>query len=429
MSSQSHRSEVDVSVVVPALNEGKNVGPLIDRIWSTMRILGLKAEILIIDGGSTDETWRIAESKGAHCILQRRLGYGGALREGFQNAHGEYVLTMDCDLSHPPELAQTLWPERVNADVIVGSRFVPGGSSKAPPVRSFLSQVLNFVFMNLLAFPVRDSSSGYRLYKRSVLRPDLYGPENFNILQEILVRAYTDGFKIKEIPLAYEPRASGVSHVSIAKFALSYLPTLYRLWKLRNSTDAADYEFRAFSSRHPLQRYWIRTREQLLHGFHIEGARTLDIGSGSSHYTATRPECIALDINSKKLRFLGTKVRNRIQADAWLLPFADASFEQVVVSQTLSYVKRISEALKEINRVLKPGGTLIVAVPDSRRIGWRILGALYHSLPNIAPDQVQNKFARSTLVDLLADKGFRSLKYQYICGSELILKCKKIADA
>lgn len=416
----------ELSVIIPTLNEGKNIGPLIERLWQTIHGLQISAEIIVVDGGSTDETWAVAENSGAICLLQRRLGYGGALREGFLRAKGDYVMTLDSDLSHPPELLTTLWPLRGESDVIIGSRFTKGGRSDAPLTRHLLSRILNSVFAITLSIPIRDTSSGYRLYRRSVLCPDRYRPENFNILQEVLVRAYSDGYQVREVPLHYQERAAGDSHVSFVKFAISYLPTLYRLWKLRNSVTAADYEYRAYFSRHPLQRHWIRKRTRLLREFCGETKQLLDVGCGSSYFTVSTPAAVALDVAPGKLRFLGPTHETCVQANAESLPFAAESFDQIVMSQVLNYVENLDLAIREANRVLKTNGTLVIAVPDSRRIGWRLFGTLYRFLPNTQAALEHHQFSRSALVDQLAERGFRALRYRYICGAELVLKCQKV---
>lgn len=417
-----------LSLVIPALNEEGNIGPLVTRAVEVLSRLSSDYEVLIVDGGSTDQTWAEAEAAGARCLLQRRIGYGGALRDGLQAARGEFVFTMDSDLSHPPELMEKLWNERGVADVVVGSRFVDGGSSDAPLVRHLLSIILNSVFSTILSVPVRDSSSGYRLYRRAVLRPELYRPENFNVLQEILIRAYVDGWRVKEVPLRYEERVHGQSHVSFVKFAVSYLPTLARLWLLRNSVEAADYEFRSYNSRHILQRYWIRKRCTLLQELLPRNVEMVaDLGCGSSRFTTSSPRTLAVDIRPDKLRFLAQTNPGRIQADICNLPIKSSSLDAVVVSQALEYVEDLNGALRELSRVLKKGGTAVISVIDSRRMSWRILGALYRMLPNVKRGpQKYHQLSRSMFVDILANQGFRALKYRYIMGAELVLKAEKV---
>jgi dolichol-phosphate mannosyltransferase len=417
-----------ISVVIPALNEAPNIGPLLERLWGTMRALNLVAEIIVVDGGSADQTWEVAENLGAKCMLQRRLGYAGALREGFQAAQGQYVLTLDSDLSHPPELFGALWAARDEAHIIIASRFTKGGASDAPFMRHLLSAVLNKVFSFLLSIPVQDMSSGYRLYRREALNLGDHRQENFSILQEVLVRAYSHGYSIKEIPLHYEERASGTSHVSFVKFALSYLPTLYRLWKLRNWVTTADYEYRSYSSRHPLQRHWIRRRLKLIKDLLRGAERVLDVGSGSNYLAATTPGFVALDIEPCKIRFLTHLQVEAKHGDAQDLPFEDGSFDGVVLSQVLPYVVDVNAVIKEAYRVLQGGGSLVVVVPDSRRLSWRVVGSLYRLLPNVRAAQVRirHRFTRAGLIERLANSGFRSIKYEYVCGAELVLLCRKV---
>ena len=423
------QSALDVSVVLPALNEAGNITPLLTELKEIFESLGLAYEVLLIDGGSTDDTRAEAERAGAFYMLQKRPGYGGALREGFEKARGEYVLTLDCDASHPPSLFKELWRHRSQADIIVASRFISGGDSKAPPHRRMLSVILNSLFGGLLIVPIKDLSSGYRLYRRAVLRPRDYRPENFNILQEILVRAYTDGFAVKEVPLQLQPRLAGESHASVLRFARSYLKSLYRLWILRHSPAAADYEDHAFDSRHILQRYWQRKRFSILSRLLEKEGRTLDIGCGSSRLTQSLNKVIALDTCRPKLRFL-RKADNalKVQAAAERLPFCSQAFDHVVFSQVAPYISGC-DFWKEISRVLKKHGTLLVGVPDCGRLSWKVIGFMYnHLLPNTDNKSVVSTFTRDELIDTLAEHGFRTLRTEYILGAELILKLSKIEE-
>jgi ubiquinone/menaquinone biosynthesis C-methylase UbiE len=136
---------------------------------------------------------------------------------------------------------------------------------------------------------------------------------------------------------------------------------------------------------------------------------------------------VALDIRQDKLRFLSRSNPRRLQADITRLPLQSGSVEAAVLSQSLEYVPELSTALREVNRVLKPGGIAVFSVVDSRRLGWRLLGALYRLLPNVKKGpQKHHQLSRSLFVDQIAAHGFRALKYRYIFGSELILKAQKV---
>lgn len=421
--------KIELSVIIPALNEAGNIGDVVRELREVLNQLKINHEVIVIDGGSTDKTCAEAEAAGAVAILQKRPRYGGALREGLARATGEYVVTLDADRSHSPLTIKEMWPARSSADIIVASRFIAGGTSEAPGLRRALSKLLNRVFGKVLDVPVRDMSSGYRLYRRDVLVPERYSSENFNILQEILVRAYCDGYSVKEIPLQYHKRGAGQSHAELGRFARSYLGTLYRMWVLRNSVEAADYDHRAFDSPIPLQRYWQRKRHRLVTGY-LEGREgILDIGCGSSRIIQELPSAVAVDILQRKLRFLKKTNPRRIRASTFELPFASNSFEQVIHSQVLEHVPLDKKIYCELNRVMKLGGNLVVGTPDYGRIWWPIIEYFYGKiLPNAYADEHITHYTRQSLIDILADHGFRTLSYSYICGGELIVKARKIEE-
>ncbi|HQH28412.1 MAG TPA: glycosyltransferase family 2 protein, partial [Oligoflexia bacterium] len=160
---------MDLSVLLLTLNEEKNVGPIIARAVEELSTLRIVYEIIVVDGGSDDDTVRIARAAGVRVELQREKGYAAALKEGVALAKGQWIITLDVDGSHPPALISALWAKRDAAECAVASRFVPGGSSEAPPLRRMLSKVLSMVYPRFLALPVRDVSSGYRLYRRDVI--------------------------------------------------------------------------------------------------------------------------------------------------------------------------------------------------------------------------------------------------------------------
>ncbi len=419
----------EVSVVIPALNEGGNIEKVITGVRGVLDRLSLSYEIFVIDGGSTDATREKAEACGAHSILQKRVGYGGALREGMMMARGRFILALDADCSHPPEVIEQLWNKREDAEIIVASRYVPGGTSKAPGFRHYLSLLVNRLFTWLLKVPLQDISSGFRLCRRSSLQPEKYRSEDFNILQEILVTAYAGGHRVVEVPFHYENRIAGASHVQYGKFVRSYLQTLWQLWQLRNSIESADYDHRAYDSRIPLQRYWQRKRYSIIKGY-LEGETgILDIGCGSSRIIQSLPGAVAFDLARHKLRFIRRSNGLRVLGSTFALPFRDAAFTQLIHSEVIEHVPDTPELFLEMNRVLRPGGNLIVGTPDYGRIWWPIIEYFYALIvPNAYASEHITHYTRNSLVDRLAEHGFRVLSYRYICGGELIVKAVKLHD-
>jgi len=227
---------LDVSVLIPAWNEKENLISLLPALADRLRRLGVAYELIVIDAGSRDGTQEAAQAAGARVIPQQERGYGGALMAGFAEARAPYVVTMDADLSHPAEFLNTFWEHRHDAEMLIASRYVAGGSADMTLFRRALSVILNQVFARVLSIPLRDLSSGFRMYRRDVLqRLDLQS-RDFDVVEEILIEIYNQGWRIQEVPFRYLPRGAGRSHARLLKFGWAYLKTLFRMVRLRYGT-------------------------------------------------------------------------------------------------------------------------------------------------------------------------------------------------
>jgi SAM-dependent methyltransferase len=230
---------------------------------------------------------------------------------------------------------------------------------------------------------------------------------------------------VKEIPFRYEPRVHGSSNARVIPFGVAYLRTFRRLWATRHDVKAADYEDRAFDSRHFPQRYWQRRRHRLIGEF-VQGP-TLDLGCGSSRLLGTLPAgSVGLDILQGKLRRSRRFGRHLVQASSLRLPFADGAFSCVVSSQLIELVPPGENALGEWARVLAPGGRLILATPDYGRRRWRFLGALYSRIvPGAEGTPPLARYARSRLVDAVQARGLTLEAVREILGAEMVLVFRK----
>src|SRR5271163_788360 len=295
---------MDLSIILPVINERDNLRLLIPRLSGVMAREGLSFEILVIDGGSTDGTPDTASQLGARLLRERRRGYGGALETGFAEAGGDYVLTLDADLSHEPDFVAKLWRARERADIIIASRYTRGGTAYGDLLRRRLSGLLNLSMRLVLSMPVRDMSSGFRLYRREVIEGLEFQGRNFEALEEILVKAYARGYNVFEVPFTYFPRESGRSHARLIRFGLDLTLFTAKAWLLRNSIASADYDDRAFYSAIPMQRYWQRRRHRITTFWARGASRILDAGCGSSVIIQSLNNAIGMDVNYSKLRFL-----------------------------------------------------------------------------------------------------------------------------
>src|SRR5437879_11650512 len=249
-----------LSLVLPALNEGENLDRVLPELKKALVALGPTYEIIVVDGGSSDGTLEIVRKHGARLVSQKLPGFGGAYRAGFEQARGEYVITLDADGSHDPKFPKDLWAARRDGDVVIASRYVQGGAAEMPATRPVMTRLLNTTVGRGLSLPVHDLSSGYRLYRSAILRELELKATDFDVLEEILSRVLAAGYRVHEVPFRHRPRVSGRSHARLVRFAISYLRTFVAMWRLRNSIASSDYDGLAYDSIIPLQRYWQRGR-------------------------------------------------------------------------------------------------------------------------------------------------------------------------
>ena len=422
---------MDLSIILPVVNERDNLVVLIPRMRALMARERLDFEIVVIDGNSSDGTREAAAELGARVVSERRRGYAGAIETGFAEARGDYVLTLDADMSHEPAFVSKMWRARIQADIIIASRYVPGGIAYTSIVRDWLSRVLNFGLRRMLSMPVRDLSSGFRLYRREALADLDIESVNFEVQEEVLVKAFAQGFSIHEIPFTYFPREAGRSHARVLRFGIDLAQTALKLWRLRNSIASADYDNRAFTSVIPVQRYWQRARHRIITSWARGADRTLDIGCGSSVIIQSLDNAVGMDINTGKLRFLRRYGFPLLRGSAFALPFKDSSFDCVISSQVIEHIPYDESLFSEMRRVLTPGGTLIIGTPDYSTRGWRIIEPLYGNLiPGGYRDEHITHYTHESLSRILASHGLVAEDSAYICRSELIMRWRKpAADA
>lgn len=206
-----------VSIIVPTLNEEQNIVPLVSEITACAVPF---REILFVDDHSTDATGdkirALAESQPIRLIEQDGAGPGlaGAIMSGARAARGEILLVMDADLSHPPDRIKDLVAPLFagTADLVVGSRYVRGGSTPGWPVwRRVVSRT-----GAVLAYPLtglHDSMCGFFAIGRSRLLELAPQTSGFKIVFETMVRA-RGTLRVREIPIVFRERVHGKSKMS-----------------------------------------------------------------------------------------------------------------------------------------------------------------------------------------------------------------------
>jgi dolichol-phosphate mannosyltransferase len=222
-----------LSVILPTYNEAENVLPLIDEIPALPEI----KEILVVDDDSPDRTWEVA-SQNPRVRVIRRIGERGlisALNRGIAEANGELVTWLDSDGSMPPGMIPTLLILNKNADIVIGSRYVPGGhDSRRSYLRRLTSRIINGLAVCMLHTQVRDCTTGYVLAERKwLLQHPLEGYYGDYCIR-LLIQAERAGLTIAEVGFENVERSKGLSKTeesmfSFCKLGLAYLKTIWQL--------------------------------------------------------------------------------------------------------------------------------------------------------------------------------------------------------
>src|SRR5919202_1247840 len=196
-------SEVEVSVVIPCLNEEDAVGAVVDEAWEGLRRSGRDGEVIVVDNGSSDRSAEVAAEHGAAVVSEPRRGYGSAYLAGLAAAQGEYVVMGDADGTYPlQELGAFVDRLENGDDLVLGSRFrgtIHGGARPGLNRRignPILTGLLNLFF----GVRVSDAHCGMRAVRRDALRTlDLHST-GMEFASEMVFKAYRPGLRVSEIP-------------------------------------------------------------------------------------------------------------------------------------------------------------------------------------------------------------------------------------
>lgn len=223
-------SGVRVSVVVPTYNERENIDELLSRIDTSLR--GINYEVIVVDDNSPDGTAeRVMELSSKYPVrLIRRAGKFGlssAILDGVKACRGDYVVVMDADLQHPPEVIKDLLRCADECDVVIASRYVEGGGIAGfPLIRRVVS--LGATYMARVLIPqarrVKDPLSGFFLARKELIeKTELAVPSGYKTLLEII--SQHESLKMCEVPYVFRSRVKGESKLS-KKEILNYVKQL-----------------------------------------------------------------------------------------------------------------------------------------------------------------------------------------------------------
>ena len=199
---------VEVSIVMPCLNEAETLATCIQKAQQAIQKDGLSAEIIVADNGSTDGSQMIAAELGARVVPVKRKGYGSALIGGIDAAHGQFVIMGDADDSYDfTAIAPLIAKLREGCDLVVGNRFLGGIQPGAMPWshRWIGNPVLTLISRVFFHTPVGDAHCGLRGFRKEAYERMRLRATGMEFASEMVIKASLKGMRIAEVPVALRP--------------------------------------------------------------------------------------------------------------------------------------------------------------------------------------------------------------------------------
>jgi glycosyltransferase involved in cell wall biosynthesis len=227
-----------VSIIIPARDEEKAILKCLNETIAVMDSAGFSYELIVVDDGSKDHTYEVAEEiarkirrvKVLRCNLN--LGKGYAVKKGFSKASGNLVMYMDADLSIHPKQIPTFISRMKDADIVVGSKRHPRSQIKYPLHRRFLSRCFNLLVRAMFKLRISDTQAGFKLFRREVLKEVLPRVlvKRYAFDVELLVNAYKRGYKMVEAPITVRHgEKERMTIRDVLRMVIDLLAIFYRL--------------------------------------------------------------------------------------------------------------------------------------------------------------------------------------------------------
>lgn len=208
---QQTAPSVDVSVVIPCLNEANSVGLCVEKARRAIAAMGARGEVIVADNGSTDDSVSVAIAHGARVLHVSPKGYGNALRGGIEAAKGKFIVIGDADDSYDfLELPKFLQKLREGYDLVIGSRFKGQILHGAMPLTSRIGNpLLTWIFNRLSGSRFSDTLTGMRGFRKDAYAKLGLRAVGMEFGWEMLIRAIKVGLKMTEVPIMLHPDKRG----------------------------------------------------------------------------------------------------------------------------------------------------------------------------------------------------------------------------
>lgn len=228
---------MDLSIIIPAYKEAENLAVILPKIIESVQRMNIEFEILVIDTNvNLDETEKVCNNINVKYFMREGgNNYGDAIRTGIEKSLGVKTIIMDADGSHDSRYIKEMYSYANEYDLIIGSRYINGGSTENNAILIFMSLVVNIAYRVFLKIKIKDISNSFRLYDTKQLKNISIKCDNFDLVEEILIKLIlkNPSFSVKEVPIVFKKRLYGESKRNLLRFIFSYIYTIYRLLRIK----------------------------------------------------------------------------------------------------------------------------------------------------------------------------------------------------
>jgi glycosyltransferase involved in cell wall biosynthesis len=369
-----------ISILIPTYNERYTVRSLVKKVSEASLLNDYNREIIIVDDNSTDGTWEILKSMSNEISSirlfrqEKNCGKGAAIQRAILEATGDIAIFQDADLEYDPnEYIDLLEPILSgHADVVYGSRFAAGRARRVLFFRHAIgNRIITFLSNLLTDLNLTDIETCYKVFRMELLKSIPIRSKRFGIEPEITAKIAKRGFRIYEVPISYYGRTYREGKKITWKDGISALFVILKYWLIDDIYKISDAKIlHTLSGTHRFNKWLAEEISPYV------GNSVLEIGAGLGNITIEllpRDLYVCSDIEPLHLYSLQNLFCRRPNVKVKELDIsADIShcgpqekFDTVICLNVLEHIENHEKALSNMNKLLTPGGRMILLVPNS----------------------------------------------------------------